>query len=74
MNAERIRLFWLLLSLIAWLAMFILLVAWMESGVEFVAVDMPEANRLTIHILTTVGPSKNRIYQLSISVENLPGF
>jgi DNA invertase Pin-like site-specific DNA recombinase len=23
----------------------------MESGVEFVAVDMPEANRLTIHIL-----------------------
>jgi DNA invertase Pin-like site-specific DNA recombinase len=26
----------------------------MESGVEFVAVDMPEANRLTIHILAAV--------------------
>lgn len=26
----------------------------MESGVDFVAVDMPEANRLTIHILAAV--------------------
>jgi DNA invertase Pin-like site-specific DNA recombinase len=26
----------------------------MESGVEFIAVDMPEANRLTIHILAAV--------------------
>lgn len=26
----------------------------MESGVEFVAVDMPQANRLTIHILAAV--------------------
>ncbi len=26
----------------------------MESGVEFVAVDMPEANRLTLHILAAV--------------------
>jgi DNA invertase Pin-like site-specific DNA recombinase len=26
----------------------------MESGVEFLAVDMPEANRLTIHILAAV--------------------
>jgi DNA invertase Pin-like site-specific DNA recombinase len=26
----------------------------MESGMEFVAVDMPEANRLTIHILAAV--------------------
>jgi DNA invertase Pin-like site-specific DNA recombinase len=26
----------------------------MESGVEFVAVDMPEANRLTIYILAAV--------------------
>jgi DNA invertase Pin-like site-specific DNA recombinase len=26
----------------------------MESGVDFVAVDMPEANRLTIHILAVV--------------------
>jgi DNA invertase Pin-like site-specific DNA recombinase len=26
----------------------------MESGVEFVAVDFPQANRLTIHILATV--------------------
>ena len=26
----------------------------MESGVEFVAADMPEANRLTIHILAAV--------------------
>lgn len=26
----------------------------MESGVEFVAVDVPEANRLTIHILAAV--------------------
>ncbi len=25
----------------------------METGVEFVAVDMPQANRLTIHILAT---------------------
>src|SRR5690348_8269036 len=25
-----------------------------ESGVEFVAVDMPSANRLTLHILATV--------------------
>jgi DNA invertase Pin-like site-specific DNA recombinase len=28
--------------------------ALMESGVEFVAVDMPEANKLTIHILAAV--------------------
>ena len=26
----------------------------MESGVEFMAADMPEANRLTIHILAAV--------------------
>jgi DNA invertase Pin-like site-specific DNA recombinase len=26
----------------------------MESGVDFVAVDMPQANRLTIHILAAV--------------------
>src|SRR5271169_7194309 len=26
----------------------------MESGVEFVAVDFPQANRLTIHILAAV--------------------
>jgi hypothetical protein len=26
----------------------------MKSGVDFVAVDMPRANRLTIHILATV--------------------
>jgi DNA invertase Pin-like site-specific DNA recombinase len=26
----------------------------MESGVEFIAVDMPEANRLTLHILAAV--------------------
>ena len=26
----------------------------MESGVEFVAVDMPQANRLTLHILAAV--------------------
>jgi DNA invertase Pin-like site-specific DNA recombinase len=26
----------------------------MESGVEFIAVDFPEANRLTIHILAAV--------------------
>jgi DNA invertase Pin-like site-specific DNA recombinase len=26
----------------------------MESGVEFIAMDMPEANRLTIHILAAV--------------------
>src|SRR4051794_33128778 len=26
----------------------------MESGVDFVAVDMPEANRLTLHILAAV--------------------
>src|SRR5213080_3501248 len=26
----------------------------MESGVEFVAVDMPEANKLTVHILAAV--------------------
>lgn len=26
----------------------------MESGVEFIAVDMPEANRLTIHIIAAV--------------------
>jgi len=26
----------------------------MESGVEFIAVDIPEANRLTIHILAAV--------------------
>jgi DNA invertase Pin-like site-specific DNA recombinase len=26
----------------------------MESGVEFVAVDMPHANRLTLHILAAV--------------------
>jgi len=28
--------------------------ALMDSGVEFIAVDMPEANRLTIHILAAV--------------------
>jgi len=26
----------------------------MESGVDFVAVDFPQANRLTVHILTAV--------------------
>jgi len=26
----------------------------MESGVDFVAVDIPKANRLTIHILAAV--------------------
>jgi DNA invertase Pin-like site-specific DNA recombinase len=26
----------------------------MESGVEFVAVDFPQANRLTVHILAAV--------------------
>ncbi len=26
----------------------------MESGVEFMAVDMPQANRLTLHILAAV--------------------
>ncbi len=54
MNAERIKLFWLLQSLTVWLAIFISLVDLMESGVEFVAVDMPGANRLTIHILAAV--------------------
>jgi len=29
--------------------------ALMESGVEFIAVDYPDANRLTIHILAAVG-------------------
>jgi DNA invertase Pin-like site-specific DNA recombinase len=33
----------------------------MESGVEFVAVDMPEANRLTIHILAAVTVKVERI-------------
>jgi hypothetical protein len=26
----------------------------MESGVEFVAVDMPEANKLTVHIMAAM--------------------
>ena len=33
----------------------------MESGVEFVAVDMPEANRLTIHILAAVAEHEREI-------------
>lgn len=33
----------------------------MESGVEFVAVDMPEANRLTIHILVAVAEHEREI-------------
>jgi len=36
----------------------------MESGVEFIAVDMPEANRLTIHILAAVAEhERERISQ-----------
>ena len=30
----------------------------MESGVEFVAVDMPQANRFVVHILTAVAENK----------------
>ena len=33
----------------------------MESGVDFVAVDMPEANRLTIHILAAVAEHEREI-------------
>ena len=33
----------------------------MESGVEFVAVDMPEANRLTIHILAAVAEHEREV-------------
>jgi DNA invertase Pin-like site-specific DNA recombinase len=33
----------------------------MESGVEFVAVDMPEANRLTIHILAAVAEHEHEM-------------
>ena len=34
--------------------------ALMEAGVEFVAVDMPEANRLTVHILAAVAEHEAR--------------
>jgi hypothetical protein len=30
----------------------------MESGVDFVAVDMPQANPLTIHILAAIAENK----------------
>jgi hypothetical protein len=30
----------------------------MEAGVEFVAVDFPQANRLTVHILAAVADTK----------------
>lgn len=33
----------------------------MESGVEFVAVDMPEANRLTLHILAAVAEHEREL-------------
>jgi DNA invertase Pin-like site-specific DNA recombinase len=33
----------------------------MESGVEFVAADMPVVNRLTIHILATVAEEEARM-------------
>lgn len=33
----------------------------MESGVEFVAVDMPQANRLTIHILAAVAEHEREV-------------
>ena len=33
----------------------------MESGVEFVAVDMPQANRLTIHILAAVAEHEREL-------------
>jgi DNA invertase Pin-like site-specific DNA recombinase len=33
----------------------------MESGVDFVAVDMPEANRLTIHILAAVAEHEREL-------------
>ena len=33
----------------------------MESGVDFVAVDMPDANRLTVHILAAVAEHEREI-------------
>jgi DNA invertase Pin-like site-specific DNA recombinase len=33
----------------------------MESGVDFVAVDMPQANRLTIHILAAVAEHEREL-------------
>jgi hypothetical protein len=38
----------------------LLLATLMESGVEFVAVDNPHANKLTIHILAAVNTSARR--------------
>ncbi|GAB5480144.1 MAG: recombinase family protein [Marinobacter nauticus] len=36
----------------------------MESGVEFVAVDMPEANRLTLHILAAVAEHERDVISI----------
>jgi DNA invertase Pin-like site-specific DNA recombinase len=33
----------------------------MESGVDFVAVDFPQANRLTVHILAAVAKHERRL-------------
>ena len=39
----------------------------MESGVEFEAVDFPQANRLTIHIMATMAEHEAKIvHQLAV--------
>lgn len=40
----------------------------MESNVDFVAVDMPEANRLTIHILAAVAEHEREIISIRTKV------
>jgi len=39
--------------------------ALMEAGVEFEAVDFPQANRLTIHILRPLRSTKPRRYPIA---------
>ncbi len=40
----------------------------MESGAEFVAVDMPEANRLTMHILAAVAEHEREAISVCVRV------
>jgi len=42
----------------------------MEAGADFVAADMPHANKLTIHILSAVAEHEREMI-LSVSVRNL---
>jgi hypothetical protein len=41
----------------------------MESGVEFVAVDNPHANKLTVHILAAVAEHERNVLPIIEEIE-----